>query len=70
MFACYGIPATLLSDNGPQFSTKEFQDFTTAYCFQHVSSSPHFPQANGLTERTVCTVKKLLQGSKDPFWHY
>ena len=70
MFACYGIPATLLSDNDLQFSSKEFEDFTTAYCFQHVTSSPHFPQANGLTEHTVCTVKKLLQGSKDPFWHY
>lgn len=28
---------------------------------------PHFPQSNGLAEHTVRTVKKLLQGSKDPF---
>ena len=67
MFAHHGIPTTLLSDNGPQFSSKKFQDFTTAYCFQHVTSSPHFPQANGLVEHTVRTVKKLLQGSKDTF---
>ena len=67
MFARHGIPTTLLSDNGPQFSSKEFQDFTTAYCFQHVTSRPHSPQANGLAEHTVRTVKKLLQGSKDLF---
>ena len=67
MFARHGIPVTLMSDNGPQFSSKEFKDFATTYCFQHITSSPHFPQSNGLAERTVRTVKKLLQGSNDPF---
>ena len=53
--------------NGSRFSSKEFQDFATTYRFHHITSSPHFPQSNGLAERTVRTVKKLLQGSKDPF---
>ena len=67
VFARHGIPMTLMSDNGPQFSSKEFQDFATTYHFHHITSSPHFPQSNGLAERTVRTMKKLLQGSKDPF---
>ena len=67
MFARHGIPMILRSDNGPQFSSKEFQDFAKTYSFQHVTSSPHFPQCNGLAERMVRTVKKLLQGSNDPF---
>ena len=60
MFARHGMLVTLMSDNGPQFSSKEFKDFATTYCFQHITSSPHFPQSNGLAERTVRTVKKLL----------
>ena len=67
MFSRHGIPMTLMSDNGPQFSSKEFQDFSSTYHFNHITSSPHFPQSNGLAERTVRTVKKLLQGSKDTF---
>ena len=67
MFSRHGIPMTLMSDNGPQFSSKEFQDFSSTYHFNHITSSSHFPQSNGLAERTVRTVKKLLQGSKDPF---
>ena len=50
-----------------QFSSKEFQDFSSTYHFNHITSSPHFPQSNVLAERTVRTVKKLLQGSKDTF---
>ena len=64
MFCRHGIPMTLMSDNGPQFGSKEFQDFSSAYHFSHITSSP---QSNVLAERAVRTVKKLLQGSKDPF---
>ena len=48
MFACHEIPVTLMSDNGLQFSLQEFHDFATTYCFHCITSSPHFPQSNGL----------------------
>ena len=66
-FARYGIPGTLISDNGPQFSSKEFKEFAKIYCFHHITSSPHFPQSNGLAEHTVRTMEKLLQGANDPY---
>ena len=66
VFSRYGIPETVRSDNGPQYSSQEFHDFAKAYGFKHVTSSPHFPQSNGHAERAVQTAKKLLKGSTDP----
>ena len=66
MFARFGIPETVISDNGPQYSSHEFSEFAKVYDFHHVTSSPLFPQSNGQAERTVKTVKKLLKESKDP----
>ena len=65
------IPEILYSDNGPEFSSLEFRQFANAYQFQHFTSSPRFPQSNGLAERTVQTAKKLLkkayEDKKDPY---
>ena len=66
IFSRFGIPETFISDNGPQFGSQLFTDFAKDYAFQHVTSSPYFPQSNGLAERTVQTVKKILKESKDP----
>ncbi|XP_062570398.1 uncharacterized protein K02A2.6-like [Saccostrea cucullata] len=66
-FSRNGLPDKVLTDNGPQFSSKEFRDFSKEYGFVQVTSSPHFPQANGQAERTVRTVKNLLHKAKDPY---
>ena len=65
IFARYGIPEVVRSDNVPQYSSVEFAEFATKYGLMHVTSSPYYPQSNGLAERTVKMVKKLLKGSKD-----
>ena len=67
VFSRHGIPETVISDNGPQFSSKEFAKFASQYSFQHRTSSPHFPQSNSLVERTVQTVKNILKQSSDPY---
>ena len=66
IFSRHGIPGTLISDNGPQYSAKEFESFTKAYGFTHITSSPYHQQENGELEKAVKTVKKLLKSSKDP----
>ena len=67
MFSRHGIPETVISDNGPQFSSHEFSVFANSYNFTHTTSSPYYPQSNGQAERTVQTVKHLLTKSEDPY---
>lgn len=67
IFARHGIPETLMSDNGPQFSGQAFDSFATAYGFRHMTSSPKYPQSNGEAERAVQTIKNLLKKSADPY---
>lgn len=66
VFAPHGVPELVRSDNGPQYASKEFADFTKNYGFEHTTSSPYFPQSNGQVERMVQTVKSILKQSSDP----
>lgn len=61
IFGCHGIPELLISDNGPQYVNAAFAQFSEHYGFQHATSSPRYPQGNGLAERCVQTVKGLLK---------
>ena len=65
IFEEYGIPSKMVTDNGTQYTASIFQEFSRAYGFAHVTSSPLYPQSNGLSERAVQTVKRLLQKSKE-----
>uniref|UniRef100_A0A3B1IFN4 Gypsy retrotransposon integrase-like protein 1 n=1 Tax=Astyanax mexicanus TaxID=7994 RepID=A0A3B1IFN4_ASTMX len=44
VFARHGIPETLITDNGPQFSGAQMSAFAAEYEFVHVTSSPRYPQ--------------------------
>ncbi|CAL9699765.1 unnamed protein product [Knipowitschia caucasica] len=63
-FSVHGIPEKLYSDNGTQFTSQTFRDFVTSWEFEHVTSSPEFPQSNGLSERAVRSAKRLLETTK------
>jgi len=57
----------MISDNGPQFNSQEMKEFSQTYRFQHITTSPYYPQASGLAESTVRTVKNLLGHASDPY---
>jgi hypothetical protein len=42
--ARYGIPRSIISDNGMQFASRELQTFTTKWAIKHTFSSPHHQQ--------------------------
>ena len=67
IFLRHGLPAVLVSDNGPQFASGEMQAFAELYSFSHVTSSPHYHQSNGTVERSVRTVKQLLKNAQDSY---
>ena len=64
-FARHGIPDRLRTYNGPQFSSAAFQKFVYDWHFQHSTSSPHYPQSNGLAESAVKTIKNIMRKAKE-----
>ncbi|KAL0194540.1 hypothetical protein M9458_008112, partial [Cirrhinus mrigala] len=60
VFARHGIPERVISDNGPCYSADEFHRFAAEWDFEHCTTSPRYPQSNGLAEKTVQTAKRIL----------
>ena len=57
-----GVPETLSSDGGLEFTSHVTQEFLRAWDVRHRLSSAHFPQSNGRAEAAVKSAKRLLRG--------
>lgn len=70
MFSRYGIPLEMICDNMP-FNSGVMINFSREWDFTITTSSPRYPQSNGLAERNIQTVKRLLQKAEhdgsDPY---
>ena len=70
-FARYGVPEVVVSDNGPQYASEEFEDFAREWDFEHRTTSPGNSKGNGKVESAVKTAKRLLikarRSNSDPF---
>ena len=58
IFAQFGIPSVIVSDNGRNFTSTEFEQFLTQNGIRHLLSSPYHPSSNGLAERGVRIFKE------------
>ena len=61
LFGLEGTPDEIMSDNGPPFSSREFNSFLSGLGIKHTTSSPNYPQSNGFIERQIQTVKRLME---------
>ena len=60
IFAMHGLPKTVVSDNGTNFSSNEFELFMSQNGIKHIKVSPYNPASNGPAERAVRIFKKEI----------
>ena len=60
----YGWPETIVSDNGPCYTSEIFTNLMSEYNVNHITSSPHYPQSNGLAEKICADCEELVSQSK------
>ena len=61
LFARFGIPEQIISDNGAQFVSEEFHVFVRSNGIRHITSAPYHRATDGLAERAVQTFKQALR---------
>lgn len=57
----FGIPETILSDQGTDFTSNLIKDINKLFKTKHIFSSPYHPQTNGALERSHSTLKDYLK---------
>ncbi|KAL5562066.1 hypothetical protein UlMin_031813 [Ulmus minor] len=64
----FGVPKEIVTDNGSQFISHEFQDFCREWGIKLNYSTPRYPQANGQAESSnktiINTLKRRLRKAK------
>ena len=61
IFATFGLPEQLVSDNGPSFTGYQFREFLRVNGIKHTLIPPYHPSSNGKAKRYVQMVKSSLK---------
>ena len=61
MFQTHGLPLSVRSDNGPPFSSTQFEGFLDYLGIVHKKGIPYWPQSNGEVERCNETLLKIIR---------
>jgi hypothetical protein len=68
----FGIPQTIMTDEGSVFISEEFRKFATDVGIKLIRSSPYYAQANGQAEASNQSLIKLIKRKIDEHprrWH-
>ena len=65
-FSMFGLPVSIVSDNGPCFTSAEFKNFVQNCGVRHITTAVYKPSTNGLAERMVQTFKQAMKKSTQP----
>ena len=64
IFSRHGLPKSIVSDNGTQFTSAEFQTFCEMNGIAHITTAVYKPSTNGQCERVVQIVKSALKQAR------
>ena len=64
VFASFGLPEQIVSDNSPQFAVHEFTEFLRVKGVKHIHVAPYHPSSNGAVERLVQSFKPCMKAGK------
>lgn len=62
----FGIPVSILTDQGSDFTSQLMKDLTNLFKTKHITSTPYHPQTNGSLERSHLTLKDYLKHYINP----
>jgi len=60
IFDCFGVPEVIITDNGSQFRSKDFQSFLEKFGVQHTLTAVYSPQSNA-SERVNRCINEALR---------
>ena len=60
IFSTFGVPETIISDNGSQFKSKEFRDLMAKFGVNHMLTAVYSPQSNA-SERVNRSLNEALR---------
>ena len=66
IFARFGMPRAIISDNGTHFCNKPFAALMKKYGIHHKISTPYHPQTNGQVELANRELKHILEKQSTP----
>ena len=59
------VPCSLLTDNGGEFTSTEFESFLNSFSIKHKLTTPFQPTSNGCVERVNKSIKNLIRSLTD-----